>query len=120
MKTRAIRCMDVLAGVQIVSGIALLIYVFFFATITLDSVRLGPLAVAGGGAALVAILALLLQLPLMVFVLLKRPGARLRVFGSMVVGVIVFIGLFESADTWVVHKLPYLHSPLPGESAQAR
>ncbi|ARU23073.1 cytochrome B6 [Ralstonia solanacearum] len=121
MKSRAIWCMDALAGLQIVCGLALLVYVLFFANITLDEVRMGKIAVAGGGAALVAILALVLQLPVLIFTLLKRRDTRWRVLASMLIGVAVFVGLFEAADSWVVRKLPYLHTiPLPTDAGQPR
>ncbi len=121
MKSRAIRCMDALAGLQILCGLALLIYVLFFANITLDEVRMGKIAVAGGGAAIVAILALVLQLPVLAFALFKRRDARWRVVASMLIGVVAFVGLFEAADSWVVRKLPYLHTiPLPSDASQQR
>ncbi|MDC6237016.1 hypothetical protein PP724_22900 [Ralstonia solanacearum] len=101
---------------QIVLGIALLAYVLFFATITLDEVRTGTVVAVGGAAALGAIFAFLLELPLFLFVLFKRPGSRLRVFWPMLIGSAAFVACFAAADSWVVHKLPYLHTiPVPAQ-----
>ncbi|WP_260392905.1 hypothetical protein [Ralstonia sp. SET104] len=104
--------MDVLTSLLVLVGGAFLIHVTLFADITLDAVRTGRLVAIGGAAVFAGFLLVLVELPIAVFVLFRRAGARLRVFASMAVGIVVFVGCYALADTWLVHKLPPKQSTL--------
>ncbi|ANH36290.1 hypothetical protein [Ralstonia pseudosolanacearum] len=113
MQTRLIRVMDVLTALLIVIGVAFLAHVTLFATITLDEVRTGRLVVVGAVAVTSGALLVLLELFVALFVLFRRPGARLRTLASMVAGIAAFVGCYALADSWIVHKLPPRHASVP-------
>ncbi|CBJ38913.1 membrane protein of unknown function [Ralstonia solanacearum CMR15] len=110
--------MDVFTTLLVVIGVAFLAHVTLFATITLDEVRTGRLVAVGAVAVLSGALLMLLELPVALFVLFRRPGARLRVLASMTTGIVVFVGCYALADSWIVHKLPPRRASTPVVGAQ--
>ncbi|SOZ14651.1 conserved membrane hypothetical protein [Cupriavidus taiwanensis] len=111
MRMQITSWMCVLTALLIALGASFLIYVVFFAQISLDEVRTGRLVAIGGVTVVAGALLMLLEIGLTIFVLFRRPGIRLRAVASMLVGTMLFVGCYVAADSWIVHKLPHFNTP---------
>lgn len=105
-RTRVVRWIDVLTGFLVAMSVAFTIYVLLFASIDLAAVRTGPLVAIGGAVITLGLLIVLLELPLAMFVLLRRPGYRLRVVGTMAIGVVLFVASVAITEKYSESKLP--------------
>lgn len=105
-RTRVVRWVDVLTGILVAMSAAFTVYVLQFAHIDLAAVRTGPPAAIGGLAIIVGSLIVLVELPLVVFVLVLRPGKRVRVLASMAIGVVAFVASIAVTEKYTESKLP--------------
>ena len=105
-RTRVVRWVDVLTGILVAMSAAFTVYVLQFAHIDLAAVRTGPLVAIGGLAIIVGSLIVLVELPLVVFVLVLRPGKRVRVLASTAIGVVVFVASIAVTGKYTESKLP--------------
>ncbi|MGL6156401.1 MAG: hypothetical protein ACRC1O_07300 [Ralstonia mannitolilytica] len=85
---------------------AFAVYVLLFAHIDLAAVRTGPLVAIGGLVMVLGLLIALAELPLVVFVLFRRPGYRLRVAATMAIGVVLFVASIVVTEKYTESKLP--------------
>lgn len=113
MKTRVVRWIDVLTGLLIAMSAVFTVYVLLFAHIDLAAVRTGPLVAIGGAVIVSGLLIVLLELPLVMFVLLRRPGYRLRVIGTVAIGVVLFVVSIAVTETYSESKLPPRQTAAP-------
>ena len=110
-RTRVVRWVDVLTGILVAMSAAFTAYVLQFAPIDLAAVRTGPPVAIGGWVMIFGSLIVLVELPLVVFVLVLRPGKRVRVVASMAIGVVVFVASIVVTGMYTASKLPPRHSP---------
>lgn len=112
-RTRVVRWIDALTCVLIAVSAAFTVYVLLFAKIDLAAVRTGPLVAIGGAVMILGALIALVELPLVVFVLIRRPGYRLRVAATMALGVALFVASIVVTEAYTESKL----SPRQGAAA---
>lgn len=105
-RTRVVRWVDVLTGILVAISAAFTVYVLQFAHIDLAAVRTGPPVAIGGLVMILGLLIVLVELPLVVFVLVLRPGRRARVLASMAIGVVVFVASIAVTGVYTKRKLP--------------
>lgn len=105
-RTRVVRWVDALTGFLVAMSAAFTAYVLLFARIDLAAVRTGPLVAIGGLVMVLGLLIALVELPLVVFVLFLRPGYRLRVAATMVIGVALFAASIAVTEKYTESKLP--------------
>ena len=105
-RTRVVRWVDVLTGILVAISAAFTVYVVQFAHIDLAAGRTGPPVAIGGLVMILGLLIVLVELPLVVFVLVLRPGRRARVLASMVIGVVVFAASIALTEKYTESKLP--------------
>lgn len=94
-----------LSGLLVVVGVVFFVYTLFV-HVDLAEVRTGPLVLYSLLAVAVAALLILIQIPVVVFVLVCRPGIRLRVVATFVAGIVVFFAGFMLGGDWVERQLP--------------
>jgi hypothetical protein len=92
-RSRVLQWMEILAGTLSVVGAVYFAH-SMLAHVELAAVRTGPLAVYAALALLVAGLLVLVQIPLVLFALLRRPGIRLRVVVMFSLGISTFAAGF--------------------------
>lgn len=85
---------------------AFTVYVRYFAHIDLAAVRTGPIVHIGGAVIILGALLVLLELPLVLFVLVRRPGRRLRVMATMMLGLALFVASIAATEMYTESKLP--------------
>ncbi|MEF9384095.1 hypothetical protein V4890_00425 [Ralstonia solanacearum species complex bacterium KE056] len=105
-RTRIVRWVDALTGLLVAMSVAFTVYVRYFADIDLAAVRTGPLVAIGGAVIVLGALLVLLELPLVLFVLMRRPGRRLRVTATMMLGLLLFIASITVTEKYTESKLP--------------
>ena len=111
-RSRVSLSVNVLTGLLVAVGVAFLVYTFF-AHVDLASVRTGALVFYAGLALAVALLLAVIQLPLVVFALVRRPAIRGRVALTFLAGVAVFVACYMYAGDRVERQLPPV--PRPGQ-----
>ncbi len=111
--TRIVRWVDALTGMLVAMCAAFTVYVLCFAHIDLAAVRTGPLVAIGGAVITLGTLLVVLELPLVLFVLVRRPGNRLRVTATMVLGLILFVASIAVTEKYTESKLPPRQSTAP-------
>lgn len=104
-RSRVVVAVNVLTGLLVAVAVVFVVYTMF-AHVDLASVRTGPLVFYAGLAVFVAALLILIQIPLVVFALVRRPGIRLRIVVTFLAGVVVFVASFMFGGTWVDRQLP--------------
>ncbi|MGH1509527.1 hypothetical protein [Ralstonia solanacearum] len=106
MRTRIVRWVDALTALLVAMCAAFSVYVLCFAHIDLAAVRTGPIVAIGGAVIVLGTLLVLLELPLVLFVLVRRPGHRLRVTATMMLGLILFVASIAVTEKYTESKLP--------------
>lgn len=104
-RSRVLQWVEVLAGVLSVVGAVYFVH-SMLAHVDLAAVRTGPLVVYAALALLVAGLLVLVQIPLVLFALLRRPGIRLRVVVTFFLGIATFAAGFMLGEDRMDRQLP--------------
>ncbi|QCX47761.1 hypothetical protein [Ralstonia pseudosolanacearum] len=105
-RTRIVRWVDALTGLLVAMSAAFTAYVRYVAHIDLAAVRTGPIVAIGGALMILGTLLVLLELPLVLFVLVQRPGRRLRVTATMMLGLVLFVACIAVTEKYTESKLP--------------
>lgn len=117
-RSRVLIAVDVLTGLLATAGVVFFTYTMC-AHVDLASVRTGPLVFYSALALLVAALLVLIQMPLVIFALVRRPGIRVRVVMMCLVGILVFAACFMLGEYWVERQLPPRQPFLEGQFRSA-
>ena len=104
-RSRVLQWVEVLAGVLSVVGAVYFVH-SMLAHVDLAAVRTGTLVVYAALALLVAGLLVLVQIPLVLFALLRRPGIRLRVVVTFFLGIATFAAGFMLGEDGMDRQLP--------------
>jgi hypothetical protein len=116
--SKAIRLVDLCAIAMSLLGIAFAA-IAACTPVTLAQVSTGPLAALAGITLLcAAVIAFGGLLPLL-YVLVRRPGERLRAILPYTAGVLFFAASFIATDRWVTRQLPSRHNIANADVLQA-
>ncbi|CAJ94291.1 hypothetical membrane spanning protein [Cupriavidus necator H16] len=107
--SKVVRLVDLCAMAMTLLGITFAV-IAARTPVTLAQVTTGPLAAIAGITVFCAAVLALCGLLLLLFVLLRRPGERLRASLSYAIGVCLFVAVFLATDRWVTRQLPERHS----------
>ncbi|WP_426399589.1 hypothetical protein ACN9M1_25210 [Ralstonia sp. R-29] len=104
-RSRVLLAVEVLSGVLAIVGLVYLVHALF-ADVDLAAVRTGPLVFYAGLALFAAATLIVIQIPLVVFALLRRPGIRLRAVVAFLLGIAIFWGCFTLGENRIDRQLP--------------
>lgn len=115
-KSRAVLWIKALTGVLAAMCAVFTVYVLLFAHIDLTAVRTGPLVAYGGAVIILGGLLLLLELPLLLYILLRRPGVKLQAALIVCLGAVLFVGCIVVTEKYTESRLPPRQSTITPSS----
>lgn len=104
-RSRVVFIVNVLTGVLAVLGLIYLVHALS-AHVDLAAVRTGPLVFYAGLALLSAALVVVVQIPLVLFALVRCPGIRLQVVATFFLGIAIFGTCFTLGENRIDRQLP--------------
>ncbi|AQV95608.1 putative membrane spanning protein [Cupriavidus necator] len=111
--SKVVRLVDLCAVAMTLLGITFAV-IAARSPVTLAQVTTGSLAAIAGITVFCAAAFALAGLLLLLFVLLRQPGERLRASLSYAIGVCLFVAVFLATDRWVTRQLPERHGAALG------
>ncbi|WP_439889754.1 hypothetical protein ACS7SF_10630 [Ralstonia sp. 25C] len=111
-RSKLLLSINVLTGLLMAASVVFFVYALFV-HVDLASVRTGAPIFYAGLALFIAASLTMVQLPLVVFALVRRPAIRIRVAVTFVAGIVVFVASFMLDGEWVERQLPPSHVTAP-------